>query len=222
MKIYVGLSSKTAEKYNALHRPVIRIKPFSKKNPLIKTVFKKFYDYSHVILTSRDSVKIFFKRALKDFRIQRDILKKKNYVVIGPSTAKALLNQGNFSYIQPEISSSEGLIALLETVLTKCDKVLYLHSAFSRPVIVNYLKESQIDYKSAVHYTVRPLKTRLPEIKNIKEIIIASPSEVESLNRLWKGRWPTSINYRSIGPITEERLKLKLHQTEDLKKLLKI
>ncbi|MEG0287721.1 MAG: uroporphyrinogen-III synthase [Victivallaceae bacterium] len=217
MRIYFGLNAAKALSYKAIHIPLIQIAPYSSKNPLIKKAFSKFYEYSHIILTSRDSLKIFLKRAVKDFGVTKRELKTKIYILIGQTTGNRLEQFGNFHCLYPDQPTSEEVTVLIKRIAHPNNVFLYLKSAISRPVIENFLRQSNYRHTSLAHYTVLPnKKIRLPQTGKIKEMIFASPSAVDIFTRLYSGERSSHIKYYGIGPITEKRLR----QLVDKKNLL--
>lgn len=207
MRIYFGLNAAKASSYNATHIPLIKIAPYSSKNPLIKKAFSAFCDYSHIILTSRDSLKIFLKRALKDFGITKKELKTKTYILIGQATGKRLERFGNFHCLYPDQTISEEITVLIKRIACPKNVFFYLKSALSRPTIENFLKQSNHRYTSLAHYTIRPnKKIRLPQTEKIEEMIFASPSAVDIFERFFPEKRSSHIKYYGIGPVTEKRL----------------
>lgn len=204
--LYLGLDPhRFGHQGRLYHYPVIAIEPFSLDVPEVKKGFESFSAYSHLIFTSQSAVAItasFIKKlGIPPSNGSQHVL------AVGKATASSLAEHGfTVSGIAKE-ERAEGVIALLEAQDLTNAFIFYPRSALSRPVIENYLTQSQIRYYSCPVYTtkcIHPLPQ--PNLADFDEIVFTSPSTVDAFINIY-GSIPLEKTITAIGPITEQYLK---------------
>ncbi|HSW86676.1 MAG TPA: uroporphyrinogen-III synthase [Rhabdochlamydiaceae bacterium] len=192
-----------------IHYPVITIVPRSLDSPEIKNAFEKIAQYTHVLFTSKNGVKVFFD-LFDQLHFSRDILIKKQILAIGRVTAYALSSYAIFpNYIAKE-ETQEGMIELLER-MDLTEAFLFLpRSSLSRPKILDYLIERKISHRTCDLYdTVAQKLLPVPDLETVDEIVFTSPSTVDAFFKIYPCI-PENKNAVAIGPITSEYLALRL------------
>ena len=213
--LYLGLEiSKRWRQENQeaeiIHFPIIKTDVRSLDEPEIVRAFLQFEKYTHVILTSKVAVRLFFK-ALLHFGIANKELTQKEIIVVGKSTAEAVTDHGaHASYCASE-ESSEGIVELLKTLNLAEAHSLWPCSALSRQIIPNFFKQNGICFCQVALYTTLPSPSKEPP--DADELVFTSPSTVDAFLETFKTiPWHKKIT--AIGPITEARLqKAKEEQT---------
>lgn len=190
--VYLGLKPpKDTALVKFHHCPIIEIVP------KIRTS-RPLPPFSHIVFTSKSAVRIFC------CYFDPKVLMDKTVIAVGKQTAQGLIDCGVDVDYLPEVESSEGLIALLETLDMQEAKVFWPHSALSRPVITNYLTNKRIPFTEWVIYTTIPREpTPLPE--EFHELVFTSPSTVDAF-LLFFDEFPPDIKLTPIGPVTEQYL----------------
>lgn len=205
--LYLGLEiSKRWRQENQgakiIHSPIISIHERSLDEPTIIQTFSQFERHTHIILTSKVAVKLFFK-ALLQFGISKEALFDKNIIVVGKSTAEVVTDHGaHVSYCASE-ETSEGIVDMLKTLNLAEAHFLWPCSELSREVIPNFLKQNGTSVCQVVLYTT--LSNVSKELPEVDELVFTSPSTVDAFLESFKAiPWDKKIT--AIGPITEARL----------------
>ncbi|MBA3236882.1 MAG: uroporphyrinogen-III synthase [Parachlamydiaceae bacterium] len=189
------------------HSPIIEINNRSLDDPTIVTSFSQFYKYTHILLTSKVAVRLFF-TALSHFGLAREELVNKNIIVVGKGTEEAVIQRGAVVYKCATEESSEGIVKLLKPLNLAGAHFLWPCSALSRKIIPNFLKENEIPFCQMFLYNTltTPCKTTLhKELPSADELVFTSPSTVDAFLETFETiPWHKKIT--AIGPITHSRL----------------
>ncbi len=191
-KLYLGID--LPADLQALHYPVIRTVPLE----IAPHLWDNFPNFTHVIFTSKNGVKIFLQSGRS--------LHQKQLLAIGQKTAAQLLQVGLRPLGIAETETQEGMIELLRTLDLKGAYILYPRSALARKPLENFLIEQQIRYQVWDLYTTvfqKPLP--VPDLNLIDEIIFTSPSTVRAFIAAF-GQIPPDKKLTCIGPVTEAEL----------------
>lgn len=199
--LYLGLDP-SRYKRSVVHFPVIQIVPRNLKESLYDPIWKDIGQFTHVLFTSRNSVKI-----LCDYLLELNLLehlKSKKLLSIGSATSELLSSYG-FSSVKAQEETAEGMTALLQGCLD-VEYVLYLHSSRARALIGEFLKGGSYRFFAAPLYdtSLRPLLD-LPDLREFDEIVFTSPSTIDAFLSLFK-QFPKGAKLTSIGPITSKHL----------------
>jgi uroporphyrinogen-III synthase len=205
--LYLGLEiSKRWRQENLgaeiIHFPIIKIEERSLNESEITKAFSQFERYTHIILTSRVSVMLFFKTLLH-FGIPKKALAAKKIIVVGKSTAEVVGEFGADVAYCATNETSEGIVERLKSLNLSEAHFLWPCSALSREVIPNFLKQSGIAFcQVALYTTLTNISKEFPEAD---ELVFTSPSTVDAFLENFKTiPWDKKIT--AIGPITEARL----------------
>lgn len=189
-----------------IHYPVIEIVPKSLTDPHVKMAYDDLHDYTHLILTSKNAVRIFFQH-LKDLQHPQEILNHKTIIAIGSVTAAHVKAHGVTCHHVAEQESQEGLILLLNRLDIEDAYFFFPRSALSRPVLSQYFKEREIRFQACDLYDTQTVKrSPIPDLERIDEIVFTSPSTVKGFLEIF-GRLPQNKKLLAIGPVTEMALK---------------
>lgn len=189
-----------------VHWPIIQILPRSLTDPTLKDALLQFSLYSHLILTSKSTVKILF-AFLAELHLPLESWQNKMILAIGKATAAALIEEG----IQPTTiakeETAEGIVAELEQLNLKKAHLFWPHSSQARRVIKDFLIEKQVHHTTCVLYDPVPhLIEPLPQLETFDAIVFTSPSTVDAFFQFFK-TLPAHLERIPIGPITAEHLR---------------
>ncbi len=193
-------------KGHLIHYPVIKIVPRALNHPEIKQAFDDVQDYTHLIFTSKNAVKIFMDN-LKLLQCDVNGLAHRTVIAIGEVTAAHLSANRLPPQYTSVVETQEGVVQLLKT-LNLDDAYIFLpRSSLSRPVLANYFQECQIRYQACDLYdTISQVVQPKPNLDQIDEIVFTSPSTVKAFIEIF-GVLPRGKKCLAIGPITEQALR---------------
>lgn len=182
MKLYLGLRAKEG----CLHYPIIQVVPrsFAIQGP-----------YTHIIFTSQTAVDLFFQQEKGNNAL---------FIAVGAQTKKRIEAHGCQVALTPEEETAEGLIVRLAEMEWRSARVLWPHSALSRPLLEQFFIEREIPIDSPILYDVQPhFPGPLPD--HIEEIIFTSPSTVHAYIHFF-GSLPHDKKLTPIGEVTKKTL----------------
>ncbi|MCX6991252.1 MAG: uroporphyrinogen-III synthase [Chlamydiae bacterium] len=197
------------EEGNVIHYPIIRIVPRSLKDPELKSALDDLSEYTHLIFTSKNAVRIFFEHAKKLFS-DLSFLEGKEFAAVGKVTAEHLSLEGFAPSIIATEETQEGLIKELSSLDLEDAYVFFPRSSLSRPVLLDFLQQRGVRHQACDLYDTlaHPIEPR-PDLNMIDEIVFTSPSTVEAFYALF-GFIPKEKKLVVSGPITEEALKRRI------------
>jgi uroporphyrinogen III methyltransferase/synthase len=201
--------------------PAIRIEPTIESDE-VKQAIEQIGDYSLIVLTSPNGVRLLFE-AMRDAGLDARALGKpeKQHVgkvrsgaatgttvaAIGPGTARALAKCGISADIVPERFVAESLVESLAEVEVSDKRVLVARAAEARDVIPEHLegRGAEVDVV-ALYETVR--EDAGPEAVEAAQaadyVTFTSSSTVRNLTEALGDRFPKDAHIVSIGPVTSE------------------
>lgn len=191
----------------AIHYPIIKISPRSPHLPEISQAYAEFDLFTHVIFTSKNSVRLFFEYAPL-FKISLEQIREKVVVAVGQATAEKIQNHGVPVAVIAKEETSEGVVSeLISLSLDEHSYLFWPHSGLSRPVISDFFIQNGLKYCSCVFYDSFPSKIEpLPELSEIQEIVFTSPSTIDAFLNIF-GKIPKDKSIHCIGPITRNYYK---------------
>lgn len=218
--LYFGLDPSHYQKnspYEVIHLPLIRIVPRPFADPSIQQALACFDLASHVLFTSRSAVfwwnqylSQYLSPYLSQYAYSTAKWLKKELLAIGPGTEKAIEElphpwKRQASH-KPEVETSEGICALLDTLSPTPSLLLWPHSALSRPLIIECLEKRRIPYQAPILYdTLLQQPTILPLLEDFKELVFSSPSTIDAFLQLYQ-HFPEGLKLVTIGPTTKKHL----------------
>lgn len=184
------------------HFPLIKPLPRDPNTPDIENVFNHLESYSHIIFTSKSSVRTFFAY------LQEESIEEHVFICVGQQTAQEVQKHGGRKIVVAKQETAEGVVDTLKKMELKKAKILWPHSSISRPVITHYLTKHNIQHKSLVIYDTIAVRPPLPpDLSLFDALFFTSPSTVDAYLKFF-GELPTDKELRSIGPITREAIEL--------------
>lgn len=200
--LYLGLDAPQASgDVEIIHYPIIRIAPRNPSNPDIVACFSQIPHVTHLIFTSKNSVKI-FADFLPFFGFDRSALLNKTVIAVGGVTAQLLKKYGMPAHIVAHEETAEGVVKELKPLNLSQAHLFWPHSALSRPIIQNFFEENQISYCSCILYDTYSQQIEpIPDLAHIDEIVFTSPSCVQAFLKIF-GPLPKDKILKPIGPIT--------------------
>jgi uroporphyrinogen III methyltransferase/synthase len=203
--------------------PAIRIEPTIESDG-VKSAVEKIGDYSLIVLTSPNGVRLLFE-AIRNAGLDARALAspKKQQVgkvgssagensgttvaAIGPGTARALSRCGIVADIVPERFVAESLVEALAEVDVADKRVLVARAADARDVIPEHLegRGAKVDVV-ALYETVReePSAEAVEAAHGADYVTFTSSSTVLNLTEAVGDRFPQDARIVSIGPVTSE------------------
>lgn len=187
--LYLGSSIDEKFSTQVIHYPVITQVP--RKKQLLPDPF------SHLIFTSKNAVAIFF-------NLYPEYTHLSKVISIGSKTSSCLRQYGLDPSYEADPSTQEGVIALLEKILRKQDRVLYPKSSLARPLLRQYLETS-----GAYAYTLDLYDTlfQKPEVSfswdEIETVMFTSSSTVTGFFQIFS-EIPSHVKVMFQGPITKQ------------------
>lgn len=202
--LYLGTSlERFSEQKNVLHYPVIRLIPKSSEDPFLRFCLERLSQFSHILITSQNSVVILC-NACASLGIDPIDLLSGKCISIGPVTSQALRKKGIEPLIEALEFTQEGILRAIHPMLTPSSYVFYPRSSLARSVIKEYLVDQNISHEILDLYdTVYQALDPKPSLEDIEEIFFTSPSTVEGFFRVFP-KIPPEIRISFQGPITQK------------------
>ena len=200
--LYTGLDPahyKTKDKLT--HIPFIRITPRLPNREDIRSAFAIFLQYTHIIITSKSTIKILIDY-LNLFGYCIEDWKTKITLAVGIVTARYLNDAGIHSLIVAKEETSEGVIQEIESLDPDNAFFFRPHSARARPVLNDFFDRKGIRCNRCALYDTESIAPEIiPDLNHFDEIVFTSPSTVKAFLQIYKNV-PSYIKVTCIGPIT--------------------
>lgn len=211
--LYLGTDpSHYSTSKNVQHYPLIEMMPRNFQDFGIKCQFQDMPHYTHIILTSKNAIRIFLD-ALAFYHIPLTAMQGKQWICIGSSTTKTLQQYGAFQIATAQEETQEGVIKLLDLVDLENGYLFYPRSSRARPTLSCYLKVRQLRHQICDLYdTHAKAPAFMPHLSSFDEIIFTSPSTVEAFFEIFS-TIPSQVKLTPVGPITKASLQRFQQQT---------
>lgn len=204
--LYLGLDLPSAPiDTHYIHCPIIKIVP---KPPEVLRPFGTGEKYTHLLFTSKSSVRLFFE-SLPELGLSLERLKDKQIVAVGKKTAELIQSYNLDVHTIAQEESSEGLIEEFKKINLSEASFFWPHSSLSRSLLLDFFKQSGIACDALVLYeTVSNKSVQPPSLDGVDEIFFTSPSTIDAFLEAY-GTIPKDKILKTIGPITKQRLELQ-------------
>jgi len=196
---------------NSIELPTIKIEKIE-KNEKLKDVIKNLKNYSYIIFTSVNGIKIFFEE-LFEMGYDSRVLKDLKIVSIGKSTNKLLRDYGLISDITPEKSVSESLVDELKGIVNENDNILIPRGNQGREYLIEELEKFCAVEEVVIYNTVIEDKdievSSFIKVNKIDYITFTSSSTVKNFIKilgLENIHLLKKTKIISIGPITSKTI----------------
>jgi uroporphyrinogen-III synthase len=184
-----------------VHYPVIAICARDPHLPEITEAFADLQHYTHLLFTSKHTVRIFMHN-LQVFGMHSDNLKGKQILAIGTVTAAHLAAHAIDPTHVAEDETQEGMIELFKAQDLQNAYLFYPRSSLARKVLDEYLQTRHVRCSACSLYdTVPQCLEPVPVLEDFDEIVFTSPSTVDAFLRIYDNL-PKNIKLTAIGPIT--------------------
>ncbi|MGE5195960.1 MAG: uroporphyrinogen-III synthase [Anaerolineae bacterium] len=201
-----------------IHYPIIKTVPRDlHENFPLCSAFDDLPEYTHLIFTSRNTVKYFF-AALDTLKVAgmakvaKNVLKDKLFFCVGESTAEILkvqklnFDEESISCKIPVTQTQEGLISLLRPLDLDDAYLFFPKSSLSRSQLLNFFEQRGIRHQACDLYDTVPQKQEpVPDLEEFEEIVFTSPSTVDAFLKIYS-IFPNDKRLTAIGPITQEAI----------------
>jgi len=193
--------------------PTIQIKEIKDQNE--DEIFSNIKEYSWMIFTSANGVKIFMKK-LFEKNLDVRFISHLKFATIGEKTKEELKKFGIIADLVPKEFKAENLAESLKERLNPLDKILIVRAKKARDVLEKNLKEvvKKVDIFS-IYETVIPKYDDLSwieekfENKEIDAIVFSSPSTFLNFKEIFKEKtnnFLSNVDIFAIGPITAKTI----------------
>jgi uroporphyrinogen-III synthase len=193
--------------------PLIKITKREPDSKEFQKVFEQIPQFTHIIFTSKSSVRIF----LSDFFSRGHLLDElayKHIIAVGHVTAYYLKSEGLLpSYISAD-ETEEGVVRLLSHMDLKDAFVLLPKSAHPRAHLIHFLVEHEVRHKICILYdAVEEIPKEPIDLNDVDEVVFTNPVTVDVFFSIYP-IIPNSIKLHPLGNITREALRAKLRVLE--------
>lgn len=196
-----------------VHMPLIKIvkRPIDSKDLL--RIFEHLPDYTHIVFTSKSSVRIFLAYLKMHGHLIQE-LSSKYVIAIGHVTAYYLKSEGiEPSYIAAN-ESEEGLVRVLASLDLKDAYILLPKSSVPRAHLIHFLVEHEIRHQICILYDMaEEIPRERIDLHAIDEVVFTNPLTVEMFFSIYP-EIPLSIKLHPLGNVTREALRAKLRQVQ--------
>jgi uroporphyrinogen III methyltransferase/synthase len=159
---------------SCLHVPLIEIIPRAFENKDIQTMFSQLKDFTHVIFTSKNTVRIFFDY-LERKNLSLEDMAHLKIISIGKRTTLELELHHCKNMITSTRESQEGIIELLMTLPLENAYLLLPRSSMARPNLAHYLVEHSIhSFHCDLYDTIYKKPDQKLPFDEVSEIIFTS------------------------------------------------
>jgi uroporphyrinogen-III synthase len=170
--------------------------------PELKAVYARLDEFSHLIFTSKNGVKIFFSHLAQ----LNQVLQGKTVIAIGTVTAAHLSTIGFVPQSVAQEQTQEGVVQLLQTLSLDKASLLLPCSSLARPILAHWLTEKQVRFQACDLYdTVAQALEPKPDLDQVDEIVFTSPSTVRAFIEIF-GSLPNDKQLTAVGPVTQRAL----------------
>lgn len=205
--LYLGLDPTHCKADGKItHFPIIQIHLISSSQNRIKKALKSFGDYTHILITSKTTVKILLDY-LPIFGWQLSDWKSKKTISVGSATTQQLQLNGIEPMITAKEETAEGLLQEIEKIINPKDFYFWPHSNQARSIIPKYFAKKNCGFNHcSIYQTLSiPITTTSPDLNHFDEIIFTSPSTVKAFIEIY-GSFPNDKKLTPIGPVTAKFL----------------
>ena len=196
-----------------VHMPLIKIVRKEVASKDLSRIFGHLRDYTHIVFTSKSSVRIFLDY-LKMHEHTVSELAHKQIIAIGHMTAYYLKEEGLFpSYIAAD-ETEEGVVRVLSALDLKGSYVLLPKSSVPRFQLTHFLVEHEVRYQICVLYdALENIPFQKIDLEEIDEVVFTNPLTVDAFFSIYP-EIPLSIKLHPLGNVTREALRAKLKELQ--------
>ncbi|MCH9612954.1 MAG: hypothetical protein S4CHLAM102_14540 [Chlamydiia bacterium] len=196
------------------HLPLIRVVPRPLHAIDVQRAFRSLLQYTHIVFTSKSSVKIFF-RYIKKMGLSKDQFENVDMIAIGRITAAYLREEGFEPIDVAKEESVEGLLSILGRLNLDDAYVLLTRASTVYPTLSHFLIEKGVRYEVCDLYTiVENIPRQLPSLRDVDEVVFSNPLTVENFFRFFQPL-PIGLKLTALGPMTKRTLEGKLDEMID-------
>jgi uroporphyrinogen-III synthase len=196
-----------------VHMPLIKIVRRQVDSKELIKVFEHILDYSHIVFTSKSSVRIFLAYIKRHGHVIGE-LQNKHIIAIGRITAFYLKNEGlSPSYIAAD-ETEEGVVKVLAALDLTSAFVLLPKSSAPRAQLIHFLVEHEVRHQICVLYdALEEIPEEPIDLELIDEVVFTNPLTVDVFFSLYP-EIPSFIKLHPLGNITREALRAKLKKIQ--------
>ncbi|MCL1989623.1 MAG: uroporphyrinogen-III C-methyltransferase [Defluviitaleaceae bacterium] len=193
-----------------IEAPTIEVIPVADQRELEQEM-KQLGNYQYVIFTSMNTVDIFFQN-LDEWGYDARALAGVKVVAIGKQTAAGLKEKGVKADFIPTLATQEGLVELLNPLLTSTDRILLPKAKKTRPLLTDQLKAHVTEvilYELRLDISGKEQLINCLTEQTVDYMTFSSARTVEHLIEtvgVGKRHLLKPVKLVSIGPITTKAL----------------
>ena len=188
--------------------PLISIEQLEDYSRLDRAI-KNIRDFSWLIFTSQNGVKV-FRRRLEALHLDCRCLCGVKVAAIGPRTAVAVAELGVKVDITPKEYKQEGLLAALKKQKIDGARILIVRAQEARDVLPRGLAKAGARVSVIPAYRALPRKRAAGDraiLNNCDLVSFTSSSCVEGFVKVFGKKRPVGMKFASIGPVTSDTAK---------------
>ena len=189
----------------------------SKDLQLLSDELRQINQYTWVIFTSQNAVKLFFEQ-VKDTRVDYRRFSTLKFAALGSGTAECLKSYGIFTDFIPSTYTVEQLCKELIPQLSKEDQLLIPRAVRGSKILTEELSKHQICYKELQIYDVKGcLSEYSNRIDELQYLVFVSASGVDTFFDELQScdlHLPEHVKIACIGHITEACVKRRYKSPE--------
>ncbi len=192
-----------------VHMPLIKIVRRQVDSKELMKIFEHIPDYTHIVFTSKSSVRIFLAYFKRHGHLVKELLGK-HIIAIGHMTAYYLKEEGLLpSYIAAD-ETEEGVVKVLASLDLKDAYVLLPKSSVPRTLLTHFLVEHEVRHQVCVLYdALEEIPEEPIDLELIDEVVFTNPLTVEVFFSLY-AEIPSFIKLHPLGNVTREALRAKI------------
>ncbi len=212
--LYLGVDpSHFKSEKRVIHMPLIRIVRREVDSRELSRIFDHLYDYTHILFTSKSSVRIFLTYLKLHGHTVSD-LADIQIIAIGHVTAYYLKEEGlTPSYIAAD-EAEEGIVRLLAALDLKGAYVLLPKSSVPRTQLIHFLVQHEVRHQICVLYdAIENHADEKVDLEEIDEVVFTNPLTVDAFFSIYP-EIPLSIKLHPLGNVTREALRAKLKELQ--------
>lgn len=209
--LYLGIDAKHYKSDKpVIHMPLVSVEPRPIDSIEIRRIFSEVMNYSHIIFTSKTSVKLFL-NFLNQFGFGINVLKNTHIISIGQVAAFYLSEAGiTPTYIATD-ETQEGMIRTLAHLDLNHANILLPRSSSARPLLSHYLVEHGIRHQICTLYDIKKHRPyEIQDLSGVDEVVFTTTIAVDSFFEIYR-EIPHHVRLHPLGPLARQRLRYFLH-----------
>lgn len=204
--LFTGLDPSNYALSDYIHMPLIKIVPRPIKHVEIAEMFKNISQFTHIIFTSKNAVRIFF-QYFWEYKGKKSTIDNMLLISVGKRTSFEIEKNHFKPRFTAQLEQQEGIIHLLSHQDLSKANILLPRSSLARPNLIHFLVEKGVRHHVCNLYDTEYQKPSTQiSLDEFNEVVFTSPSTVNAFFSYYKDV-PKHMKFRCIGDITQKQLR---------------